>query len=105
MAQGVRRNPDLSRALRSNGLSGRPNAGLGVPEDPERWCGPLYQTANRLARLHWLTKLGVRAWFVHLLFFTTRTNRHVPRTGAPRCGQPTRSSDYRRGSNGPVTSC
>ena len=32
------------------------------------WCGPLYQSANRLAHLAWLRSLGVRAWLVHLLF-------------------------------------
>jgi hypothetical protein len=34
----------------------------------ETWCGPLYQSANRLAHLAWLQSLGVRAWLVHLLF-------------------------------------
>jgi hypothetical protein len=35
---------------------------------PADWCGPLYQTANRLAHVYWLHSLGVRAWLVHLLF-------------------------------------
>lgn len=42
---------------------------LGVQEDPERWMGQLYQTANRLAHLYWLREVvGVRAWLTHLLF-------------------------------------
>lgn len=42
---------------------------LGVTErTPEDWCGPLYQSANRLAHVYWLRSLGVRAWLVHLLF-------------------------------------
>jgi hypothetical protein len=41
----------------------------GIAEDPERWMGRLYQTANRLAHLYWLREvLGIRAWLVHLLF-------------------------------------
>jgi hypothetical protein len=32
------------------------------------WCGPLYQSANRLAHQQWLRSRGVRAWLVHLLF-------------------------------------
>lgn len=39
-----------------------------VGKTPGDWCGPLYQTANRLAHLQWLRSLGVRAWLVHLLF-------------------------------------
>lgn len=42
------------------------------------WCGPLYQSANRLAHLTWLRSLGVRAWLVHLLFLD---DPHSP-TGA-----------------------
>jgi hypothetical protein len=34
----------------------------------ETWCGPLYQSANRLAHLAWLHSLGTQAWLVHLLF-------------------------------------
>jgi len=42
---------------------------LGVEPDPARWCGRLYQTANRLAHLYWLNEVvGVRAWLAHLLF-------------------------------------
>jgi hypothetical protein len=42
---------------------------LGVVRSPEAWCGPLYQTANRLAHLYWLNQVvRTRAWFVHLLF-------------------------------------
>jgi hypothetical protein len=42
---------------------------LGIDEDPERWMGRLYQTANRLAHLCWLREVvGARAWLVHLLF-------------------------------------
>lgn len=42
---------------------------LGVTnQTAENWCGPLYQTANRLAHLCWLRSLGIRAWLAHLLF-------------------------------------
>lgn len=42
---------------------------LGVTDrSPADWCGPLYQTANRLAHLWWLRSQSVHAWFVHLLF-------------------------------------
>ncbi len=35
---------------------------LHIPQDPERWMGRLYQTANRFAHLYWLrNQLGVRA--------------------------------------------
>jgi hypothetical protein len=40
---------------------------------PEDWCGPLYQTANRLAHLYWFNEVvGVDAWLVHLLFTNDR---------------------------------
>jgi hypothetical protein len=32
------------------------------------WTGVLYQNANRLAHLVWLSSLGIEAWFVHALF-------------------------------------
>jgi hypothetical protein len=39
------------------------------PPDPQRWMGPLYQTANRIAHLYWLREvIGVPAWLVYLLF-------------------------------------
>jgi hypothetical protein len=42
---------------------------LGLDRSPEAWCGPLYQTANRLAHLYWLNQVvEVPTWFVHLLF-------------------------------------
>ena len=42
---------------------------LGLAPAPGRWCGRLYQTANRLAHLYFFNEvLGVRAWLVHLLF-------------------------------------
>jgi hypothetical protein len=42
---------------------------LHLEPDPARWCGRLYQSANRLAHLYWLREVvGVRAWLVHLLF-------------------------------------
>ena len=51
---------------------------LGVDEEPERWMGRLYQTANRLAHLYWLREVvGVRAWLVHLLFVD---DPHAPTT-------------------------
>lgn len=36
--------------------------------EPAAWKGPLYQTANRLAHLHFLRARGVDAIFMHLLF-------------------------------------
>jgi hypothetical protein len=39
-----------------------------IGKTADDWCGPLYQSANRLAHLCWLRSLGVRAWLVHLLF-------------------------------------
>jgi hypothetical protein len=57
-----------SRAKIVNALAAT-QAWLGVDRSPEAWCGPLYQTANRLAHLYWLSQVvGVPAWFVHLLF-------------------------------------
>lgn len=51
---------------------------LGVALDSRRWLDPLdpdrpgssslYQTANRLAYAVWLRRVGVEAWFCHLLF-------------------------------------
>lgn len=53
---------------------------LGVTDrTPADWCGPLYQTANRLAHLTWLRSLGIRAWLVHLLFVN---DPHSPTTAA-----------------------
>jgi hypothetical protein len=44
-------------------------AELGVSgKTPGDWCGPLYQSANRLAHLCWLRSLGIPAWLVHVLF-------------------------------------
>jgi len=44
-------------------------AWLGLEPDPARWCGRLYQSANRLAHLYWLNQVvGVPTWLVHLLF-------------------------------------
>lgn len=57
----------------------RTQRGLGADEDPERWMGRLYQTANRLAHLYWLREVaGVRAWLVHLLFVD---DPHGPTSG------------------------
>ncbi len=41
---------------------------LGLDPDPVRWCGRLYQTANRLAHHDFLRRVGARAYLVHLLF-------------------------------------
>lgn len=42
---------------------------LGVShEHAAAWTGPLYQNANRLAHLGWLSSLGVRANLAYLLF-------------------------------------
>lgn len=47
----------------------RTQAWVGIAENPDRWMGRLYQTANRLAHLYWLREmLGVPAWLVYLLF-------------------------------------
>jgi hypothetical protein len=36
---------------------------LGVDQSLETWCGPLYQTANRLAHLYWFNQVvRTRAW-------------------------------------------
>jgi hypothetical protein len=51
---------------------------LGISQDAERWLGPLYQTANRLAHVFWLRDRGVEAWLIHLLFIDDAT--HVPTT-------------------------
>jgi hypothetical protein len=57
-----------SRALIEKSLA-KTRATIGLPADAlGDWCGPLYQNANRLAHVHWLRSLGVRAWLVHLLF-------------------------------------
>lgn len=41
---------------------------LGVPRDVD-WTGPLYQSANRLAHLYFLSKVvGVPAWLVNVYF-------------------------------------
>lgn len=53
---------------------------LGVRgKNAQDWCGPLYQSANRLAHLCWLHSLTVRAWLVHLLFVD---DPHQPTTAA-----------------------
>jgi hypothetical protein len=58
----------MSRQLIEKSL-GRTQQRIGVTgRTPADWCGPLYQSANRLAHLYWLRSLGVRAWLVHLLF-------------------------------------
>jgi hypothetical protein len=42
---------------------------LGLTPFPAPWCGPLYQTANRLAHLYFFRVIaGVPAWLAHLLF-------------------------------------
>jgi hypothetical protein len=51
---------------------------LGVAgRTPVDWYGRLYQSANRLAHLHWLWSLGVRAWLLHLLLIA---DPHRPTT-------------------------
>jgi aromatic ring-cleaving dioxygenase len=48
---------------------------LGVDRPVESWLRPLYQTANRLATLHWLMEqLDGRAWLVHLCFINDPTH-------------------------------
>ena len=66
---GCQAKPDSpSRALIEQSLS-RTQAHLDAADKTVAdWCGPLYQSANRLAHLYWLRSLGVRAWLVHLLF-------------------------------------
>jgi hypothetical protein len=57
-----------SRALIENSLANTQRT-LGVTDrTPADWCGPLYQSANRLAHQQWLRTRGVRVWLVHLLF-------------------------------------
>jgi hypothetical protein len=53
---------------------------LGVKgKTPADWCGPLYQTANRLAHLEWLRSRAVRAWLAHVLFVD---DPHKPTTAS-----------------------
>ena len=48
---------------------------LSVDRPVESWLRPLYQTANRLATLHWLMEqLDGRAWLVHLCFINDATH-------------------------------
>ena len=48
---------------------------FGVPRDAERWLGPQYQSANRLAHLYWFREVvGVEAWFIHLIFVDDSTH-------------------------------
>jgi hypothetical protein len=50
-------------------------AWLDVEQPVDTWLRPLYQTANRLATLHWLMKqLDGRAWLVHLCFLNDPTH-------------------------------
>ena len=56
-----------SRALIENSLAWTQGR-LGIPLDTDKWTGPLYQNANRLAHAQWLQSRGVRTWLVHLLF-------------------------------------
>ncbi len=49
---------------------------LGLPIDASRWMGSLYQSANRLAHLHFLRRQGVDAWLLHVCFLNDET--HVP---------------------------
>jgi hypothetical protein len=57
----------------------------------EAWLRRYYQTANRLAALHWLRReLGDdRAWLVHLCVLD------YPRTSRPSCAQPLNSGTRR----------
>lgn len=53
---------------------------LGLHEDPARWTGSLYQSANRLAHLYWLREVaGVEAWLAHVLFVDDRTHKAASR--------------------------
>jgi hypothetical protein len=58
---------------------------LGVPDERRAsWVGPLYQTANRLAFLHFLRcHLGIRAWLAHILFVNDPTHRPPLQTPEP----------------------
>jgi hypothetical protein len=49
------------------------------PPDQDTWQGPYYQTANRLAYLHWLSdRCHVPAWLVYLLFTGDETTQPTP---------------------------
>lgn len=48
--------------------------------DPDRWIGPLYQSANRYAHLYWLREVArVDAWLVHVLFLDDMTHNATSR--------------------------
>jgi hypothetical protein len=77
----------------------RTQAWLGVEVDPARWCGRLYQTANRLAHFYWLREVvGVRAWLVHLLFVG---DPHGPTT-QPEWKAALEAADAELGLTGPI---
>jgi hypothetical protein len=87
-----------SRALIERSLAQTQDQ-LGVTDrTPADWCGPLYQTANRLAHLVWLRSLGVRAWLLHLLFLD---DPHRPTT-ADEWERAGRAADEELGLRGPV---
>ena len=54
---------------------------VGATGSDETWLGPLYQTANRLAHLHFLRAHAGRAgaWFLHVLFENDPTHRPTDR--------------------------
>lgn len=65
----------IARALRET------RAALVATGSDEAWVGPLYQTANRLAHLHFLRVHASRAdaWFLHVLFENDPTYRPTDR--------------------------
>jgi hypothetical protein len=83
-AGGTKAKSDASLTLIRASIA-RTQEGLGIPVDVDRWLYPLrstpssslYQSANRLAHLHFLRDIaGVEAWLVHVLFVEDRT--HFP---------------------------
>jgi hypothetical protein len=52
---------------------------LGVPVEPGRWMGDLYQSANRLAHLYFLREQRVDAWLTNVYFLA---DPHRPTTKA-----------------------
>jgi hypothetical protein len=74
---GCKARSDESRRLISRALEDT-QKWLGLREDASLWMGQLYQSANRIAYLHFLRRLGVEAWLLHVCFTDDATHRPVP---------------------------
>jgi len=74
---GCKATSDESRRLISKALEDT-QQWLGLRQDARAWLGPLYQSANRLAYLYFLRRLGVEAWLLHVCFTDDMTHVPVP---------------------------